>query len=228
MLGEHVAAAAASVLAVGFAAFIAPAIVARLGPTEFPASLDVAPGFRTLLFVATLTRSQRCCSASPGPRILDIARRRTQTGGTRHSGSIGSLRWMLSAEIGFSVAVLFISGLLLLSFRKLIAVDLGFTSENVALFDLVPRQPEDHRRSSGAELLEHLRRLPGVQAVSLSQQRPMGGDMAWVMTPVIRLPASRQAVRPRSAFSMLFSDTDPVRIAGRDFLPEEIASIRGR
>ena len=150
-----------------------------------------------------------------------------KSGGTRHSGSIGSFRWMLSAEIGFSVAVLFISGLLLLSFRKLIAVDLGFTSENVALFDLVPRQPEDHRRSSGAELLEHLRHLPGVQAASLSQQRPMGGDMAWVMTPVIRLPGQpNQTVRPREVpVSAGFFQAMQIRwIAGRDYLPEEIAS----
>lgn len=222
-------AAAASVLAVGFAAFIAPAIVARLGPTEFPASLDVAPGSRTLLFAATLSLitallfgivpALRGFSTSPDTAL--------KSGGTRHSGSIGSLRWMLSAEIGFSVAVLFISGLLLLSFRKLIAVELGFTSENVALFDLVPRQPEDHRRSSGAELPEHLRRLPGVQAVSISQQRPMGGDMAWVMTPVIRLPGQpNQTVRPREVpVSAGFFQAMQIRwIAGRDFLPEEIAS----
>ena len=222
-------AAAASVLAVAFAAFIAPAIVARLGPTEFPASLNVAPGSRTLLFAATLSLitallfgivpALRGFSTSPGTAL--------KSGGTRHPGSIGSLRWMLSAEIGFSVAVLFISGLLLLSFRKLTAVDLGFTSENVALFDLAPRQPEDHRRSSGAELLEHLRRLPGVQAASLSQQRPMGGDMAWVMTPVIRLAGQpNETVRPREVpvSAGFFQAMQIRRIAGRDFLPEEIAS----
>jgi predicted permease len=125
------------------------------------------------------------------------------------------------------VALLFVSGLLLLSFRKLIAVDLGFTSENVALFDVAPREPEDHRRSSGGELLEHLRRLPGVQGASISQQRPMGGDMAWVMTPVIRLPGQpNQTERPREVpVSAGFFQAMQIRwIAGRDFLPEEIAS----
>jgi predicted permease len=230
MLVESVqVAAAACILAVGFAAFIAPAIVGRFGPTEFPAWLDVAPGSRTLLFAATLSLitallfgivpALRGFSASPDAAL--------KTGGTHHSGRIGSLRWMLSAEIGFSVAVLFISGLLLLSFRKLIAVDLGFTSENVALFDLVPREPDYHRRSSGGELLEHLRLLPGVQAASLSQQRPMGGDMAWIMTPVIRLPGQpNQTVRPREVpVSAGFFHAMQIRwIAGRDFLPEEIAS----
>src|SRR5262249_54161990 len=157
---------------------------------------------RTLLFAATLSLitallfgivpALRGFSASPDAAL--------KSGGSRHSGRLGPLRWILSVEIGFSVAVLFLSGLLMLSFRKLIAVDLGFTSQNVALFDLIPRGPGNQRRNSGGELLEHLRRLPEVQAASISQQRPMGGNMAFVMTPVIRLPGEpNQTVRPREA-----------------------------
>src|SRR5205085_8442855 len=133
-------AAAACVFALLFAALIAPAVVARLGPAEFPAWLDVAPDSRTLVFAATLSLitallfgvvpALRASSTSPEATL--------KAGGTQHSGRIGSLRWMLSAEIAFSVAVLFLSGLLLLSFRKLISVDLGFTCDNVALFDLAP------------------------------------------------------------------------------------------
>ena len=134
---------------------------------------------------------------------------------------------MLAAQVGFSVAVLFLSGLLLLSFRRLIAVDLGFAHDNVVLFDLAPRAREGRPPDSGAKLLEHLRHLPAVQGASLSRQRPIGGFWVWIMTPIIRLPGrANETVRPaESPVSEGFFRAMQVRwIAGRDFLPEEIAT----
>jgi putative ABC transport system permease protein len=222
-------AAAACVLALLLAAWTAPAIVARLGSTEFPAWLDLAPDLRTLAFAAALSvlttvlfgglPAFRASAVAPGAMLKD--------GAVQHSGRIGSLRWMLAAQVGFSVAVLFLSGLLLLSFRKLLTIDLGFARDNVVLFDLAPRNPEIRQRNSGAELLEHLRQLPGVLGASLSQQRPMGGDMVWIMTPIIRMPGgANEIVRPREVpVSAGFFGAMQIRwIAGRDFLPEEIAS----
>jgi len=221
-------AVAAGVLAVGFAALAAPAIVARLGPTDSPAWLDVAPHAATLAFAFALSLvtallfgvvpALRASAASPGAVL--------KSGAIGHSVRARALGWMLAAEIGFSVAVLFLSGLLLLSFRKLTAVDLGFASDNVVLFDLAPRKPENLRGRLGAELLESVRHLPGVEAASISLQRPMGGDMVWIQTPFIRLPGQpNETVRPREVpVSAGFFKTMRIRwIAGRDFLPEEIA-----
>lgn len=222
-------AVSACALGLLFAAFIAPAIVLHLGPTEFPAWLDVGPEYRTLAFALTLSLltallfgvmpALRASSVSPGATL--------KAGGMQYSSRIRSFGWILAAQVGFSVAVIFLSGLLLLSFRKLIAVDLGFARHNVVLFDLSPRQNGSHPHDSGAELLEQLRHLPAVQSASLSQQRPMGGDMAWIMTPIIRLPGRpNETVRPREApVSAGFFRAMQIRwIAGRDFLPEEIAS----
>lgn len=224
-------AASAGLLGVLFAAFIAPAIVAHLGTTEFPAWLEVAPDLRTLAFALVLTTltallfgvvpALRASSVSPDAAL--------KGGGTQHSGRIGSLRWILAAQVGFSVAVLFLSGLLLLSFRKLIAVDLGFSRDNVVLFDIASRTPNIRHQASGAELLEHLRQLPDVRAASISQQRPMGGDMVWIMTPIIRLPGhANETVRPVEVpVSAGFFSAMQIRwIAGRDFLPEEIAAAK--
>ena len=115
----------------------------------------------------------------------------------QQSARIGFLRWTLTAQIGFSVAVLFLSGLLLLSFRKLITVDPGFTRDNVVLFDLAPRDAFNRHPEPGLKLLEHVRSLPGVRAASLTAQRPMGGDMVWIMTPFIRFAGrANEIVRP--------------------------------
>src|SRR5579862_4055765 len=221
-------AAAACALGLVFAALVAPSMVAHLGPTEFPAWLDVGPGYRTLAFAIALSLltvlmfgvvpALRASSVAPGEAL--------KAGGPSNSGRAGALRWTLAAQVAFSVAVLFLSGLLLLSFRKLIAVDLGFARDNVVLFDLAPRDTHTDRRASGTELLAHLRRLPAVRAASLSQQRPMGGNMSWIMTPVIHLPGRpNEMVQPvEVSVSEGFFGAMQVRwIAGRDLLPEEIA-----
>jgi predicted permease len=218
---------AACILSIIFAALAAPAIVARLGSSEFPAWLDVAPHATTFGFALAISLvagmlfgivpALRASTPSPETAL--------KAGGTQHSGRVGPLHWMLAAQIGFSVAVLFFSGLLLLSFRRLTSVDLGFASANVVLFELAPRQPANPRRSLPSDLLAFVRRLSGVQAASVSAQRPMGDFMAWIQTPIIRLPGrSNETVRPREVpVSTGFFDTMRIRwIAGRDFRPEEI------
>jgi putative ABC transport system permease protein len=221
-------AAAAWFLGVGFAALATPALVARLGSSDFPAWLDVAPDAAMLGFAAALSfiaallfgivPAVRASATSPNSAL--------KAGAAQQSGRPGGLHWMVSAEIAFSVAVLFLSGLLLLSFRKLISVDLGFNTNNVILFDLGPRHGENPPHTSGVDMLEALRRFPGVQAASISWQRPMGGDLVFIQTPFIRLPGgATEAVRPREVpVSAGFFETMQIRwIAGRDFLSEEIA-----
>ncbi len=221
-------AAAACGLGLLFAALAAPYIVAYLGTTEFPAWLDVGLGSRTLLFAMSLSLftallfgavpALRASAVAPGAAL--------KTGGSHGAGREGPLRWVLGAQVGFSVAVLFLSGLLLISFRRLIAVDLGFARDNVVLFDLRPRNPETHRHDSGAQLLAAIRHLPAVECASLSQQRPVGGAMVWIMTPIIRLPGrAAETVRPvEIPVSEGFFGAMRIRwTAGRDFVPEDIA-----
>jgi putative ABC transport system permease protein len=221
-------AAAAAILAVLFACVAAPVLVDRLGTAEFPAWLDVAADSRMLVFAAGLSLlTVFLAGALPALRASATAPDATlRTGRMQHSSPGLSLRWVMAAQIGFSVAVLFLSGLLLLSFGKLITVDLGFVSDRVVLFDLAPRHAESRRPDSGADLLAHIRHLPGVQAAGISRQRPMGGALVWIMQPFVRFPGRpAEAVRPmESPVSAGFFHAMQIRwIAGRDFLPEEIA-----
>ena len=212
-------AAAASAIAIALAAFAAPALGARLGSTEFPAWIDVAMDWRTFGFaIAVSLLTALVCGAVPAWRAASAAPRAA----LQTAGRVRPMRWMLATQVAFCVAMLFLSGLLLLSFRKLIAVDLGFRRENVALYDLAERAPG----ASSAGLLDTVRRMPGVQAASLSRQRPMAGDMGWIMQPFVRIVqgGALETVRPREvAVSAGFFATLGIRwMAGRDFLPEEL------
>ncbi len=220
---------AACIGAVGFASVTAPFLVARLGSSDFPAWLDVSPNAATLAFAAALSvittllfgivPAVRASAASPDSTL--------KSGGTHHSGRVRALRWMITAEIGFSVAVLFLSGLLLLSFQRLISVDLGFNGDNVVLIELAERKPGNSPPHSASALLEVARHLPEVQAAAMSLQRPMGGDMVWIETPFIhRRGHPNETVRAREVpVSAGFFETMQIRwIGGRDFLPEEPAN----
>jgi predicted permease len=210
---------ASAIVALALAAFAAPAIAARLGTSEFPAWIEAALDARTLVFVAAVSvLTTVLCGGVPAWRASTAAPRAA----LQTSRRLRPLRWMLAAQVGFCVAVLFLSSLLVHSFRRLIAVDLGFRRDHVALFDVAPRLPG---AGSAPGLLDAIRRLPEVQAASFSQQRPMGGDRAWVVMPFVRFRGGEaESVRPRAIpVSTGFFGTLGIRwIAGRDFLPEEM------
>ena len=222
-------AGSACLLGLAFASLASPWIVTHLGPTDFPAWLDVTLNLRTFAFAAgtsVLTvilfgvlPALHASSVSPASLL--------RSGQSQISGRMGILRWALTTQIAFSVALLFLSGLLVISFRKISTFDLGFVKDNIVLFDLQRRDsPDLPLADSGESLLSHLRSAPGVQAASISVQRPMGGDMAWIMQPIVRFRGNEnETVRPRevSVSRGFFSAMGVHWISGRDFLPEEMA-----
>ena len=128
---------------------------ARLGTTEFPAWIDVALDARTAGFSLALTvLTAGLCGAVPAWRAaLGRPAARRWPG----SGRVRSLRWMLAAQVGFCVAVLFLSGLLLVSFRKLAR---GRPRASGARMSRCSTSRRAARGRVGAGLLDAVRRLP--------------------------------------------------------------------
>jgi predicted permease len=99
------------------------------------------------------------------------------------TGSIRTrrLRQMLvGAQIGFAFVLLAGAGLLLASFRNLLAVDPGFTSQRVLTASTnAPRSryPNDNAlRAMMNRALDSIRRLPGVTSAGATTAIPFGGD----------------------------------------------------
>jgi putative ABC transport system permease protein len=96
------------------------------------------------------------------------------------------LQGLTIAQVALSVVLLFGAGLLLRSFHRLSRVNAGFTHEHVLSFRLdLPderfKTPAPIDRFS-QELLSRLKAIPGVTAVSLATELPIGGR-SWV-TPL--------------------------------------------
>jgi putative ABC transport system permease protein len=93
----------------------------------------------------------------------------------------GTLNVLVVSEIALALALLIASGLLLRAFHKVTHVDPGFRAENVLTFDLdLPEQKYAKSEQLVAlyrQLLDRLRRAPGVAAAGAASAPPLGGHM---------------------------------------------------
>jgi putative ABC transport system permease protein len=103
------------------------------------------------------------------------------TRGSTEGGARGRLRSALVVvEVTFALVLLGGAGLLARSFMQLANVDPGFIPEKATLLRLsLPQrkyaQPEQQTAFANS-LLEHLKNLPGVQAVGITHSMPLVGD----------------------------------------------------
>jgi len=92
-----------------------------------------------------------------------------------------SRTWLVSSEIALSLVLLSGALLMVTSLARLLGVQLGFDPENVATMRLsLPTANYPLPRAVGfyQELLDHVRRLPGVEAAAIVNQLPMSDVMA--------------------------------------------------
>jgi putative ABC transport system permease protein len=208
------------------------ALALRVGRSLLPESLPrvneiglnwVVVGFALLLGVVT----GLVCGLAPAFAAL-----RTNVNGTLkeggRSGTAGGgharLRSALVvAEVAIALVLLAASGLLLRSFEKMRAVDLGFRPERVATASYsLPQKQYSTQASVNAfndELLRRLTGLPGVEAAALTSQIPATGNNS-NETFVIE-----GYVPPKGAALNL---AVPAQVIGDYFNTMGIALLRGR
>jgi predicted permease len=215
-------AVAAGVLGGAFALFAAPLIVSRLSPASNPAYLDLhlnGTVFGFLAGVCALTTllfgtvpALRASAVSPNVAL--------KADGARHSAGRGLVRPLVAAQVGFSFVVLFVAGLLLLSFYKLAGLDPGFAKDGLVVVDVQTpglRRGEQTPHRVWVEVVDAARRLPGVRAASLSGFGLFSGS-GW--TNNIRVPGRDiDAFEPYYlGVSPGFFETMGLRLVdGRDF-----------
>lgn len=100
--------------------------------------------------------------------------------GTASRGARVVRRALVTAQVAFAFMLLIGAGLLLASFQRVLAVRPGFESTHVLTGRVSPpasRYKEDAQLIAfWNQLLERVRRLPGVQAAGATTNIPLGGD----------------------------------------------------
>jgi putative ABC transport system permease protein len=114
----------------------------------------------------------------------------------RNSRSVGLMSfglrsfrgWLVVAELALAMVLLVAAGLLVRSFNKLTAIDLGFDRENVLTARIsLPRSKYKEPEQSLAfqqELLQKIKALPGVQAAGAINHAPLNGFGLIVFTSI--------------------------------------------
>ncbi len=223
LVESTIVAVVASALGLLFAGVAAPAVVAMLGVSEDPVQLTLPFDWRLIAVAALLTLTMTALfGVAPAVRASATAPMTALKVGGR-STRAGVMRLFIVAQVAFGLAVLFVGGLLVLSFARLASVQPGFATSNILLLSLetTRRADPNEQREALVQALDRLRNVPGVQAVSSAEFNALG--RAW--TRSFRVPgkeyetfeATVQPVTPGYFETMQI----PVR-AGRTFLDREL------
>jgi putative ABC transport system permease protein len=223
-------AGAACILGLAFASATAPSIVNLLSASgQRAVYLDLHVDVRILALLASIGVSTTLLfGLAPALRASAVSPQQAlKARSARQSGPIGILRPLLASQVGFSFIVLFVGGLLLTSFQKLTDVDLGFSKAGILLVDIRGKVPPGEKaRLARFKLLDQIRRLPSVQAASMSDQGLVGGEYGEIITRDLRFPGREpESVKPLyMAVSPGFFETMRIRILdGRDFTERDVA-----
>ena len=160
------------------------AFTRTFGPSTIPRLREAALNYSVLgfaLLTTLLTGILFGLAPTFGAIREDIASG-LKEGGQRAGGSHTSSRLrnaLLVSEVALALVLVVAAGLLVRTFRSLLAVDAGFNAEHVLSFELSLPETKynDHDRilQLYQRTLQRLREIPGVQAAGIGETVPMSG-----------------------------------------------------
>ncbi|MGC4050218.1 MAG: ABC transporter permease [Paludibaculum sp.] len=166
-----------------FAAWASRLLVHQLSPETTPFRLELAPDWRVLAFtagIAVLTGLLFGVAPAFRSTDLDAADVMKQTGrGLAGSSRVRLGQVLVSVQVALSVVLVFGALLFVRTFTGLVAQDAGFQQENVLLAQVDTRRveiPVDRRGQMFDNMLEELRRVPGVALAAAASQTPVSGS----------------------------------------------------
>jgi len=178
-------AAAACAVGLAMANAAAPAIISLLASINDPLYLDLGINWRVAAFAGALvviaTALFGLAPAVHASRVAPMIGLKS-SGDRLASGRSKAMRPFVVAQIAFGMIVLFVGGLLMVSFVRLSRVSPGFASTDVLLLTLDSSRKEDvaPRRAATFEALDRLRAMPGVEAAGAAEFNLLG--QAWTHT----------------------------------------------
>ena len=151
----------------------APLVAELLSTSQRVVRLDLRLDLRVLAFLTTagsvtaflfgLAPALRASAVSPNDAL--------KSGSARQTTKIGLFRPLVAAQTAFGFIVLFVGGLLLTSFGKLLWSDVGFDRDNLVVVDVQARdraQGGVQASSMWRQVLDRLEAIPEIQSASLS------------------------------------------------------------
>jgi predicted permease len=154
-------------------------------------------GAAILVFLCAIFVGSTSLHSLKGDQILASLQESSRSN-TAGRARVRLRKWLLSLEVGLTVVLLIVAGLLLESYQHLRAANLGCATDNVLTLGLSLPDWKYSQTSQAVNfynaLLERARALPGVQAAGLVRTVPgarYGGDGGFVISEHPPLPANQ-------------------------------------
>jgi putative ABC transport system permease protein len=110
-------------------------------------------------------------SRAAGDRVIGVTSRRHGSTLTRRNGQI-----LIAAEVAIAMVLLAGAGVMLRSFARLVAVDLGFDPQRVSAMEAVPADPQPAVLTGYyPELLRSIRAMPAIESAGAVDNLPLVG-----------------------------------------------------
>lgn len=154
-------------LGVLFAWWTAPLVVSRINPPDNPAHLILPADWRVLAFGSLLTLAVTLLfGLAPALRASSIQPVTALKGGKEPHAKHRSMYTLLAAQTAFCFVVLFLAGLFVTTFHRLLSQPLGFDANNLLLLET--STPQNQPTESWAQMADTLRAVPGVRDAAIA------------------------------------------------------------
>ena len=139
--------------------------LAKVNPPDNPARLTLAADWRTLAFAFGLTLAVTLLfGLAPALRASATRPMEVLKGGDDPHSRARWMRALIALQAAFCFVVLFAAGLLVASFHRLHGQANGFSPERIVNIDIV--NPVNEPTTLWDQVADHLRNMPGVEAVA--------------------------------------------------------------
>jgi predicted permease len=213
----------AGLAAAGGAAFAwwsAPFVVARINPPDNPARLSLPADWRVLAFTLVLTAAVTLLfGLAPALRAAAITPANALKGGhdPRWRGRL--MHSLIAVQAAFCFVVLFVAGLFVTTFDRLVSQPTGFSAARILVLNTVAARPVSPALWDQAT--ERLRAFPGVETAALADWPLLNGNSRNNLIAVDGAPPGEILAYFRYITPGWLEAMRIPLVNGRDFRPED-------
>src|SRR5271154_806045 len=158
-----------------FAWWSAPFIVGMINPPDDPARLVLPADWRVIAFSLALASGVTFLfGLAPAMRASAVRPVSALKGGLDPHSRRRMMHALIAIQVTFCFVVLFVAGLFVATFQRLSHQPTGFSTDRLLIVDAVTKTPQPIELWE--QVADHVRNLPGVEAVALGDSPLLGGS----------------------------------------------------
>jgi putative ABC transport system permease protein len=204
-----------------FAWWSGPLVVSMINPPDSPARLVLPADWRVWGFgLAVALGVTLLFGLAPALRASSVNPVSALKGGEDPHSKRRLMHVLIAVQVAFCFLVLFVAGLFVTTFKRLSQEPTGFSANRLLVLDTVAKQPQ--LIEFWDQLADHLRGVPGVEMVALTDAPLLGGSSWNNFISVNGAPPNGNLAYMRSVSPDWLDTMKIPLIDGRDFRPSDV------